>query len=167
MKKAFIVFILALFATPLVAQTTQDEIDLLQAYYGVEKKVLTMEVIKIDDAQKRAEFWKLYQEYEVKRKELGNKRVTLVEKYVEKYETLDAETITKLVAESSSIKLANINLIDEYFAKISKVIDAKSAAQFYQLENYLLNILNIQISDQLPFVDGLEEHHDEIEESSK
>jgi len=168
MKHLLLAFAITLFSGASFAQTaatsaTQEEIDLLQAYYGLEKKVLAMEVVKIDDAEKRATFWKLYNEYEVSRKELGEKRIALVNEYVTKYESLDDATIAKLTSESSALKIDNIKLIDTYFAKMATAVDSKKAAQFYQLENYLLNVLNIQISDSLPFVDSLEEHHTEVE----
>ena len=167
MKNLLLAFAVMLLSGASFAQTTEsvtsEEIDLLQAYYGLEKKVLTMEVVKIDDAEKRAEFWKLYDEYEMKRKEIGVKRIALIEEYAAKYETLDDATITKLTTESSALKIENIKLIDAYFAKIAKAVDSKKAAQFFQLENYLFTVLSLQISDSLPFVDGLEEHHTEVE----
>jgi hypothetical protein len=168
MKNLLLAFAIILFSGTGFAQShsdsaAQEEIDLLQAYYGLEKKVLTMEVIKITDDEKRAAFWKLYEEYEVKRKEIGVKRVALIEEYATKYETLDDATITKLTSESSALKIENIKLIDTYFAKIAKAVDSRKAAQFFQLENYLFTVLSLQISDSLPFVNSLEEHHTDAE----
>ena len=167
MKHLLLAFAITLFSGASFAQTaattSQEEIDLLQAYYGLEKKVLTMEVIKIDDAEKRAAFWKLYEEYEVKRKEIGVKRIALIEEYISKFDTIEDVTIIKLIDESAKLKIENLNLITEYYDKISRVVSTKKGAQFYQLENYLFTVLSLQISDSLPFVDSLEKHHAEID----
>jgi hypothetical protein len=61
------------------AQSNKEDIDLIQSIYGKEKKTIVADFIKLEGAQKDA-FWKLYDEYETKRKALGQKRVALLEK---------------------------------------------------------------------------------------
>jgi len=42
----------------------------MQSIFGMEKKAIVDAFVKVEDAQKDA-FWKIYDEYETARKELG------------------------------------------------------------------------------------------------
>ncbi len=66
------------------AQDYNEEVDLFQAYYGMQKKQVVELIVKVDDASSES-FWALYEEYETKRKEIGKKRFAILDKYVEKH----------------------------------------------------------------------------------
>ena len=69
MKKIiFIVLALTVTATAF-SQSFQDEVKLMQSVYGKDKKEIVAEFIELNSGQEDA-FWKLYDEYETKRKEI-------------------------------------------------------------------------------------------------
>ena len=69
--KKFLLITAALFlASFAFSQSNKDEIALMQAAFGMDKKSVVAEFVKPSAAQKDA-FWKIYDEYEAKRKELG------------------------------------------------------------------------------------------------
>jgi hypothetical protein len=78
MKKLLILAAVCL-TTVVVAQSNKEDIDIIQSLYGKEKKTIVADFIKLEGAQEDA-FWKLYDEYETKRKEFGKKRIALLEK---------------------------------------------------------------------------------------
>ncbi|MBK9105356.1 MAG: hypothetical protein IPL92_12510 [Saprospiraceae bacterium] len=49
------------------AQSAQEEVDLIQSLYGMQKKEIVADFIKLEGAQKDA-FWKLYDAYELERR---------------------------------------------------------------------------------------------------
>jgi len=153
MKKllAFAVICLPLFS---FAQSNKEDIDLIQSIYGKEKKTIVADFIKLEGAQKDA-FWKLYDEYEGKRKALGQKRVALLEKYAANYGTMDDATTSNLIKETVSLGAETDKLIATYHKKIEKVAGAKPAAQFYQLEVYLLSSIRTAIFENIPFIGEL------------
>ena len=63
MKKTLLFFAFICAFVFVKAQTNAEEIDLVQSVFGMEKKAIISEFIKVNDAQKDA-FWKLYDEYE-------------------------------------------------------------------------------------------------------
>ena len=94
MKKAVLLFMfISLFAF-VKAQSNNEEIELVQSVFGMEKKAIIAEFVKVDNAQKDA-FWKLYDEYEMKRKELGKKRIELYTQYAENFDKLTNESAEK------------------------------------------------------------------------
>ena len=90
MKKVTILLAFILSFTLLKAQSNKEEIELVQSVFGMEKKAIVAEFVKVDAAQKDA-FWALYDEYETKRKELGKNRVALLEDYANNYDKLTNE----------------------------------------------------------------------------
>ncbi|HEX6890475.1 MAG TPA: hypothetical protein VF141_07280 [Chryseolinea sp.] len=153
MKK---LLLLAVICFPLIsfAQSNKEDIDLIQSLYGKEKKTLVAEFIKLEGASKDA-FWKLYDEYETKRKALGQKRISLLEKYANNYANLDDATTSQIINETISLGAETDKLIATYHKKIEKAAGAKPAAQFYQLEAYFLSAIRAKILEAIPFVGEL------------
>ena len=147
---------LAVICLPLFcfAQSNKEDIDLIQSIYGKEKKTIVADFIKLEGAQKDA-FWKLYDEYEGKRKTLGQKRVALLEKYAANYGSMDDATTSSLIKETVSLGAETDKLIASYHKKIEKAAGAKPAAQFYQLEVYLLSAIRTAIFENIPFIGEL------------
>jgi hypothetical protein len=137
------------------AQSNSEDIDFIQSIYGKEKKTIVAAFVTLEGAQSDA-FWSLYDEYETKRKELGKRRIALLNNYAANYLTLDDASTSKIIKEMISLGAANDKLMATYFKKIEKASGAKSAAQFYQLEAYLLSAVRASILENIPFIGELE-----------
>lgn len=156
MKSLFLVLISVTMTVFVNAQSNKEDIDLVQAIYGKEKKTLVAEFISITDEAKKAAFWKLYDEYEMKRKALGQKRIELLEKYANAYSTLDDKTTDVLIKENIALQKNVDGLIVTYYEKIKSAAGSKPAASFFQLEGYLLSATRMTILDNIPFIGELE-----------
>ncbi|WP_276390967.1 hypothetical protein [Eudoraea chungangensis] len=132
------------------AQSNQEEVDFVQSIFGMEKKQAVAEFLDLDSSNA---FWPLYDEYEVSRKELGKRRVDLLDDYVSNYETMDGVATDAMVKEAISLRKAHDKLIDQYYKKIKKVSGAKRAAQFYQIENYIQSAIRYGILEGIPFLE--------------
>ena len=154
MKKLFVLLAVCV-SSFTYAQCNKEDVDFIQSIYGKEKKNIVADFIKLEGAQKDA-FWKLYDEYEVKRKELGQKRVALLEKYAASYGTLDDAATSQLIKETASLGAATDKLIVTYHKKMEKAAGVKAAAQFYQLEAYFLSVIRAAILENIPFIGELD-----------
>jgi len=149
MKKITLV-LSALFIAALVsAQSNKEEIELMQAAFGMEKKAMVEEFVKVDAAQKDA-FWKLYDEYETARKDLGKERIDLFNQYVKNYSTLTNE-----VADAWTVKVLDLGkrtdaLLVSYYNKIKKATNPIVALQFFQVESYILSGIRLKVLEELP-----------------
>jgi hypothetical protein len=151
--KKYIVIIAALFMASFAsAQSNKEEVDLMQAAFGMDKKAAVAEFVKPSPAQKDA-FWKLYDEYETQRKELGKQRITLLEEYAGKYQTMTSEQADAWTKKVMDLQKKTDNLITTYYGKVRAATDGIVALQFYQMENYILAGIRAQILDQVPFVE--------------
>ncbi len=143
--------ILLLAVTLSFAQSAKEEIELYQSIFGMQKKALVAEFVKLDGEASTA-FWSLYDDYETARKTNGQKRLALIDKYANSYMDMDAETTDALVAESQKVRATQEKLVKSYYKKIKKVSGSKAAAQFYQLENFIQNVFGVALMEQIPFI---------------
>ena len=63
MKKHLLILAASFLASFAFAQSNTEEVDLMQAAFGMEKKEIVAAFVNPSDAQNEA-FWKLYDEYE-------------------------------------------------------------------------------------------------------
>jgi len=155
MKKIFLIAFCTLFAVNLNAQTNTDEIALIQSAYGMEKKQIIVQFMKLTEAE-NAVFWKIYDEYEAERKELGKKRANNIIEYANNYGKLTDAKATELVNASMDVQINLNKLLKKTYAKLGKVMSPIRAAQFIQLENYLETMVRMEISDEIPLIGELE-----------
>jgi hypothetical protein len=149
MRKLTLLFI-AIFAFSFVnAQSAKEEVDIMQAAFGMEKKAMMSEFVKVDAAQADA-FWKLYDEYETTRKAYGKERIDLLDKYVENYNKLTNEYADSWTKQVLSLQKKTDKLLVTYYNKIKKVTNPVVALQFFQAEGYILSGIRLSILEALP-----------------
>jgi len=146
-KVTLLLFALVMFAS--ANAQMKEEVDLMQAAFGMEKKAMVSSFIQVDPAQNDA-FWALYDEYETARKEYGKTRIQLLEQYAEKWENLTNEEAEKWTADVIKLGTSTDKLITKYYNKIKKVTNPVVALQFYQIENYILSGIRLSILEGLP-----------------
>lgn len=84
----------------------------IQAIYGKQKKEISAGFIVVPEAKKDA-FWKLYDAYETERKALGHRRVDLLEKYANAYDSLNDNSTAAITKETISLQKSTDALIDQ------------------------------------------------------
>jgi len=155
MKKISVLF-LSLFVSGIgFCQSNKEDVDIIQSVLGKEKKALVTEFLKLEAGPKTDAFWKLYDQYETERKELGKQRIALLEKYASSYGSTDDAQTDQLMKETQSLQAKTDKLIIKYYGKIKKESSVKTAAQFYQLEAYFLSVIRATILNSIPFIGEL------------
>ena len=152
MKAILLTAVVFALVSPVVAQSNKEEVDLVQSVFGMEKKALVAQFIKPEEGPGKDAFWAAYDEYEIKRKELGKKRLALLYKYTSNYLTLDDVSGDKIINETIALQGQTDKLIATYYKKIKKGSGVKVAAQFYQFENYVLSKIREEIMEGIPLI---------------
>lgn len=130
------------------AQSNEDELQFMQSIYGMEKRDVVEEFLELSDTETN-EFWRLYDEYEAKRKELGKKRFELVNKYVDQHGKVSSANADTFMKEAIQLRNKNNSLLDSYYKKIKSRTDPVVAMQFYQIERYLSDLIRIEILEEI------------------
>jgi hypothetical protein len=150
--KKILLFFAALFMTSFAfSQSNKEEIDLVQAAFGMEKKAIVAEFVQLTDTQKDA-FWALYDEYETKRKDLGKERIDLLVQYAEQYMNMTSEQADEWTKKVMELQNKTDKLIATYYDKVKGISDGVVATQFYQIENYILSMIRMQLLQDVPFL---------------
>ena len=124
----------------------------MQAAFGMDKKAIVTDFVKPSATQKDA-FWKLYDEYETQRKDLGKQRIVLLNQYAEQYLTMTGEQADVWTRKVIDLQKKTDNLIVTYYGKVKAISDGIVATQFYQIENYILTGIRAEILENVPFLE--------------
>ena len=131
-----------------IAQTNQDEVQLMQSLYGMEKRDIVAEFIELSDSQQE-EFWLLYDEYEIKRQEIGKERFRLLSSYVNDYGEVKPENADNFMKQVIPLRIKSDKLVDNYYKKVKTKTDPIVAMQFYQIENYLFDAIKMELLEEI------------------
>ena len=135
----------------------QDELDLIQTMYGMEKKQILEGFLDFSSEEAKETFWTLYTDYENQRKEFGKQRVNLLDRYVSDYMNMSDTEMDALLTEVTKMRTGFDKLLISNVKKIKKKVGVKQAAQFYQIESYLNNAINLSIMERIPFIGELDQ----------
>ena len=152
MKKYILIIAVSFIASITYAQSDKEEVDLMQAAFGMDKKAAVAEYVKPAEDQRDA-FWKLYDEYETQRKELGKQRIDLLKQYADQYSTMTSDQADAWTKKVMELQKKTDNLIASYYGKVKAKSDGIVATQFYQIENYILTGIRAQILVNVPFLE--------------
>jgi hypothetical protein len=141
--------------TPLFAQDVKDELQMIKMLFGTDKDLIVQEFVRVDDNQKEV-FWSLYQEFEKVRRGIGQQKFHALNNYVKSYNTLPENELDEIMQEMIKLNVAQDRLIAKYYKKVRKQCGIAVAAQFYQIEWYLLSEIRTAILENIPVINELD-----------
>ena len=100
-----------------------------------------------DEAEK---FWPVYDEYEAELMKLNKQRADNIQEYARSYSQLSDDKANELVkAELDSMK-QRAELVNKYQERVKASLGAVDAARFFEIDNQLNSIIDLQIDSSLP-----------------
>lgn len=154
MKKIMLIAACTVFALATYAQTNMDELKYLHGMFGLEKKQIVAQRLQVSKADS-AKFWAAYDEYELYRSEISEKRAGNVQKYSENYAKLTDDQAHELVKTTFEVSNEFTKLLEKTFKIMSKDVSAVKAGQFVYLEMYFEAIGRLKLSEMIPHLGEL------------
>ena len=99
--------------------------------------------------QGSAAFWPIYRDYARDQQVIGEDRWKLIKDYADHYDTLDDAKAGDLAKQMFSIDSRTITLREDHWPKFPKALGRKRAAKFYQVDNRLGPIINLELSSEI------------------
>jgi hypothetical protein len=132
------------------AQIDQD-IDLLRKDIRSQKKQLIAANVPLTDAEAQ-KFWPVYDQYTAELVAINNDKYQLIKEYAQSYDTM-----TEAQADDWAQRLlkmdANVaGLRQKYWPNFRKVLPAKKAALYEQIERRAQMLIDLQIAAQIPLL---------------
>ncbi len=130
---------------------TDADIQLLRSDIQADKNDIVTHVMQFSDAESTA-FWPIYRDYARDQQKVGDERVQLIKDYAQRYDTIDDASARNMVQRLLNVDAKFGNLRQEYWPKFEKVLGAKRAAKFYQLDSRLTLLINLQLVSEIPML---------------
>ena len=132
----------------------KEEVDAVQDMFGKNKKELITGLIKMapDEA---AKFWPVYDEYEVERKELGKKRIAMLENLTDAYKEMSAAKADLVSKETIKLALETDKMLERYYGKMRTATTSEIAFEFLQAEVYILTEIRSKLMDEIPLYSNI------------
>lgn len=139
-----------------VAQVTvkplsDDDIKLIRQDIQAAKDDIIKDTMQFTEAEGTA-FWPVYKEYAGEQRTIAEKRFAIIAEYAQRLDAMtdaDASNVTQRMFQVEDESQA---LRKKYFPKFEAVLGAKRAAKFYQVDNRLTMILNVQLASAIPLI---------------
>jgi hypothetical protein len=132
-------------------QNIDTYVDLLREDVQKQKVAITSQLMQLSPEQAAA-FWPVYNEYAKELSALGDLRVQGIKEYAANYRSLSDEKATELAKMRFEYEQRLLALKRKYFQNLSKALTPKLAARFFQIENQLLDVIDLQVASRLPIV---------------
>ena len=130
---------------------TDTDIALLRSDVQAQRTDVVAHTMQLNDADAK-NFWPLYREYVNKEQAIGDQRVSLIKDYASQYDTMNDAQADGLVDRMLKFDKSRTALRAEYYPKFKKVIGAKQAAKFLQVDNRLNLLVDLQIANAIPVI---------------
>jgi hypothetical protein len=156
MKKIIIGLCTILFVTDIAyGQKDNTGIDIVQSLFGRSKRLIINEYMQLDDKE-RDSFWRIYDQYEEKRKAIEKESLILLKEYADNYDSLNGAEARKLIVNFMDNLEAYNSLYKVYFKKMEKVLGSLKAATFIQLEIFIQTAMQESLQSKVRVIGELE-----------
>jgi hypothetical protein len=126
-------------------------IELVRSDLRTDKALIIAQNIRFTE-EEAAEFWPLHREYELARNKFLDERLALINKYLGLHDSMTDDQARKLADKAFALEEKQTKLKRTYFKRFAKVVPAKKAAQFFQLENQINAALDVRLAAALPLI---------------
>lgn len=126
-------------------------IGLLREDIQKQKVAIVSQLMQLSPEQAAA-FWPVYNEYAKGLSDLGDLRVRAIKEYAANFSALSDEKATELASMRFDYEEKLLALKKKYFGELSKAVGPKLAARFFQVENQLLDVVDLQVASSLPVI---------------
>jgi hypothetical protein len=156
MKKFLLTIPFLFVCCSIYAQDAKDELQMIKTLFGDDKDLIVNQFVKVEGVNKD-KFQKLYVEFEKVRVELGQRKFSILNNYVKSYNLLAEPELDEIMTEIIDLNASHDKLIAQYYKKVKKACGISVAAQFYQIEWYLLSQIRTAILESIPVLNELDD----------
>ena len=139
------------YSTDSQERNIQEYIELLRTDVRHQKDEVMGFVMQLDAGQ-AAKFWPIYSEYDAELTKLNNQRVANIQEYARNYDQITDAKADELIQNAFNYRKQRSELLEKYYGRVKASLGAIEAARFVQIESQLLDIIDLQITSNLPIV---------------
>ncbi|MEZ4810477.1 MAG: hypothetical protein R2819_08965 [Allomuricauda sp.] len=138
------------------AQMDRDDMAITLSLISKSKKATICNYLEIDQSPKYQGFWKVYGEYESKRKAIMVHKLELLDDYLKNYYILDDAKASRITIELMHTDQLIGKLDGHYFKKFQKLLGGLQATKIFQIENFMQTAMTANIQSKTPIIGEIE-----------
>jgi len=138
-------------AAPLFAQSVTDVVQLTRSAIQTDRKLIVTSALEMTDAESQA-FWPVYNEYWLEMNKVLDKRVKTILGFAENYGAMTDEKSKVLLDDFIKIQEERFKLKKKFVKKFRKVLSDTKVMRYYQVENKLDAIIDLELAKEIPLV---------------
>ena len=128
---------------------SNSDIELLRSDIRTQKATLVADRMHFTNREADV-FWPIYRKYEVELAAINDRKIFLLKDYVSRYDSMNDEQAKQLAQGVLEVDQATVDLRKRFFGELEKVLTAKTAARWLQLERRLQLFLDAKLAKDVP-----------------
>jgi hypothetical protein len=138
-------------AAPAFAQNVTDMVQLTRSAIQTDRKAIVTNALAMTEEESQA-FWPVYNEYWLEMNKVLDKRVNLIMDYAKNYGAVTDEKAGQLLDDFIKVQEERLKLKKKFVKKFRKVLPDTKVARYYQVENKLDALIDLDIAAEIPLV---------------
>lgn len=151
MKKTILALIFIALNTISYAQNITDDLEVIRDLAATEYRALVAENMAMNEEESKV-FWPIYDEYRAEVKKIGSRRIELLQKFADNYESMTDETARQLMNEFFQMQSDYTKLRITYKDKMLKSMNAQMVFRYFQIENKIDALISISLAQEVPLI---------------
>ena len=130
---------------------SDQDLNLLRKDIRSQRKQLIAANLKLTD-QEATKFWPVYDQYVSELIIINDRKFALIQEYADDYGKLTNEQSLSFVRRWLDADIEITQLRQKYVPAVSKVLDGRKSATFFQLDRRIGMMIELQLSSRMPLV---------------
>jgi hypothetical protein len=127
------------------------DLDLMRKDLRSKRKQLIASNLQMTDSE-ATKFWPVYDQYVSELIGINDKKFGLIQDYADNFGKLTNEQSLSFIRQWLDADIATAQLRQKYVPIVSKILDGRKSATFFQLDRRIAMMLELQVSSQMPLV---------------
>jgi hypothetical protein len=128
-----------------------QDISLLRQDVRSQKKQLIASNLQLTDAES-TKFWPVYDQCTAEQTKLGDQKVALIKEYAAGFGSITNDQALSLISRELKLEEQYSELRIKYVPIVNKVLPGTKTATFFQMDQRVQALLDLQLASQIPFV---------------
>jgi hypothetical protein len=130
---------------------SDQDLNLLRKDLRSKRKQLIAANLKLTDTE-AAKFWPVYDQYVTELIAINDKKFGIIQDYADNWGRMTNEQSLLFSRQWLDLDIQTAQLRQKYVPIVSKVLDGKKTATFFQLDRRIAMMIELQVSSQIPLV---------------
>jgi len=136
-------------AGPTLAQSINDENQVLLSQIQTDKRAVTLRGLELSDSESRA-FIPIYDEYQAEQKKIADRTIATIDKFISNYDSMTDDAAKDILKDWIGLEDSRNDLLKKYAKRFEKAIPPTKVLRFVQIENKLDTLLRLEAVRAIP-----------------